>query len=230
MVRARHRRGAGDRRGDRGGVRAASSRAAAPRRIRIRAGEHVGLAARRARDVPAVPLARGARPRPDDRAGVLLQRDLLHLRADADALLRRAARSTSAHYLLPFALGNFLGPLVLGRLFDVVGRRPMIAFTYAASGLLLLVTGAAVRARAARRATTHTLHVVGLVLLRLGGGELGLPHGERAVPARAARDGDRAVLRRSARRRRARGARAVRHADRVGQPPRAVPGLRARRR
>src|SRR4029453_11314885 len=37
-------------------------------------------------------------------------------------------------YLLPFALGNFLGPVVLGRLFDTVGRRPMIAITYAISG------------------------------------------------------------------------------------------------
>ncbi len=45
-------------------------------------------------------------------------------------------------YLLPLALGNFCGPLVLGRLFDSVGRRPMIAGTYACSGLLLI--GAAV--------------------------------------------------------------------------------------
>ncbi len=45
-------------------------------------------------------------------------------------------------YLLPFAAGNFLGPLFLGRLFDVVGRRPMIAFTYVASGVLLAVSGA----------------------------------------------------------------------------------------
>jgi MFS family permease len=42
-------------------------------------------------------------------------------------------------FLLPFAAGNFLGPLVLGRLFDTVGRRPMMALTYSASGLLLLV-------------------------------------------------------------------------------------------
>ena len=33
-------------------------------------------------------------------------------------------------YILPFAAGNFLGPLLLGRLFDVIGRRSMIAFTY----------------------------------------------------------------------------------------------------
>jgi MFS family permease len=38
-------------------------------------------------------------------------------------------------YLLPFAAGNFLGPVVLGRLFDTIGRRPMIAATYAVSGL-----------------------------------------------------------------------------------------------
>ena len=43
-------------------------------------------------------------------------------------------------YLLPFAAGNFLGPLVLGRLFDVIGRRVMISLTYAASGVLLLIT------------------------------------------------------------------------------------------
>jgi MFS family permease len=44
-------------------------------------------------------------------------------------------------YILPFAAGNFLGPVFLGRLFDTVGRRQMIAFTYAASGLLLAATG-----------------------------------------------------------------------------------------
>ena len=42
-------------------------------------------------------------------------------------------------YILPFALGNFLGPLLLGPLFDTVGRRPMIAGTYALSGALLVV-------------------------------------------------------------------------------------------
>ena len=44
-------------------------------------------------------------------------------------------------YILPFAAGNFLGPLLLGRLFDTIGRRPMIAFTYAMSGILLVATG-----------------------------------------------------------------------------------------
>jgi len=44
-------------------------------------------------------------------------------------------------YLLPFAAGNFLGPLLLGRLFDTVGRKVMISFTYGIAGVLLSVTG-----------------------------------------------------------------------------------------
>jgi MFS family permease len=44
-------------------------------------------------------------------------------------------------YILPFALGNFLGPLLLGPLFDTLGRKPMIAGTYALAGILLAVTG-----------------------------------------------------------------------------------------
>ena len=44
------------------------------------------------------------------------------------------------YYIFPFALGNFLGPLLLGRLFDGVGRRAMIAATYATSGILLILT------------------------------------------------------------------------------------------
>ncbi len=44
-------------------------------------------------------------------------------------------------FILPFAAGNFLGPLLLGRLFDSLGRRTMIAATYVLSGLLLAGTG-----------------------------------------------------------------------------------------
>jgi MFS family permease len=44
-------------------------------------------------------------------------------------------------YLLPFAAGNFLGPLLLGRLFDTLGRRTMITLTYGVSGLLLALSG-----------------------------------------------------------------------------------------
>ncbi|MEO8703214.1 MAG: MFS transporter [Kofleriaceae bacterium] len=41
------------------------------------------------------------------------------------------------YYIFPFALGNLLGPLLLGRFFDTVGRRRMIALTYCSSALLL---------------------------------------------------------------------------------------------
>jgi MFS family permease len=44
-------------------------------------------------------------------------------------------------YILPFAAGNFLGPLLLGRLFDTLGRRAMITFTYGVSGVLLALSG-----------------------------------------------------------------------------------------
>ncbi len=44
-------------------------------------------------------------------------------------------------YILPFAIGNFLGPLLLGPLFDSWGRRQMIVTTYALSGALLALTG-----------------------------------------------------------------------------------------
>lgn len=44
-------------------------------------------------------------------------------------------------YVLPFALGNFCGPLLLGRLFDVWGRRLMVSATYLISGVLLGVSG-----------------------------------------------------------------------------------------
>jgi MFS family permease len=44
-------------------------------------------------------------------------------------------------FILPFAAGNFLGPALLGRLFDTLGRRPMITLTYATSGVLLALTG-----------------------------------------------------------------------------------------
>lgn len=45
-------------------------------------------------------------------------------------------RSLLAH-LLPFAIASFLGPLILGKLYDSVGRKPMITATYGLSGLLL---------------------------------------------------------------------------------------------
>jgi MFS family permease len=51
------------------------------------------------------------------------------------------AEGKVALYIFPFALGNVLGPLLLGPLFDRVGRRRMIALTYVLSGVGLALTG-----------------------------------------------------------------------------------------
>jgi MFS family permease len=59
-------------------------------------------------------------------------------------------------YLLPFAIGNLLGPICLGHLFDTIGRKPMIAFTYAATGVLLTIT-ALLFQRGLLDATTQTI-------------------------------------------------------------------------
>jgi MFS family permease len=46
-------------------------------------------------------------------------------------------------YILPFALSNFLGPVILGRLFDTLGRRVMITLTYGLSGVLMIAVAVA---------------------------------------------------------------------------------------
>jgi MFS family permease len=76
--------------------------------------------------------------------GLILEK-FHHVRADRVGL-----------YIVPFAAGNFLGPLLLGPLFDRWGRRAMIPLTYAASALSLVATGILFRA-GALDATTQTL-------------------------------------------------------------------------
>ena len=97
-------------------------------------------------------------------------------------------------YILPFAAGNFLGPLLLGRLFDVIGRRPMIAFTYIMSGVLLAGQRLSVRAGHAQRRAAD-LGLDRHLLLRVGGGELGLSHRQRNLPAGNPRARHRVLLR-----------------------------------
>jgi MFS family permease len=59
------------------------------------------------------------------------------------ATFHGVAATRTGLFLLPLAVSNFLGPLLLGPLFDTVGRRIMIAGTYAAGGLLLFATAVA---------------------------------------------------------------------------------------
>lgn len=65
-------------------------------------------------------------------------------------------KAQTSLYFLPFAAGNLLGPLVLGHLFDTIGRRKMIFSTYTIAGLVLLVSAWAFHAEILN-ATTHTI-------------------------------------------------------------------------
>ena len=65
-------------------------------------------------------------------------------------------KTNPGYYFAVIAVGNLAGPLVLGRLFDTVGRKPMIAGTYLLSGVLLLGT-ALLFDQGALNATTMTL-------------------------------------------------------------------------
>jgi len=62
----------------------------------------------------------------------------------------------TSYYFFAFAAGNLLGPLTLGRLFDTVGRRPMIAGTYITAGALLVITAFLFKA-GSLNATTQTI-------------------------------------------------------------------------
>jgi MFS family permease len=66
---------------------------------------------------------------------------------------------TVPYFITAFALGNFLGPLLLGRLFDTVGRIPMISGTYFLSSALIIVTAILL--------LTHSLTAVSFMVLIL---------------------------------------------------------------
>ena len=97
-------------------------------------------------------------------------------------------------YLLPFALGNVLGPLLLGHLFDTIGRKPMISATYIISGVLLAFTGWLFHAGLLDRADADT-GVERDLFCRFRRRQLGLSDGERNFPARNSRARHRNLLR-----------------------------------
>ena len=66
------------------------------------------------------------------------------------------SKSGTGYYFIPFALGNLAGPLLLGPLFDTIGRRRMISFTYVFSGALLAVS-AYLFHQGSLNATTQTI-------------------------------------------------------------------------
>ena len=106
-------------------------------------------------------------------------------------------------YGLAFSVGNLLGPLILGPLFDTVGRKPMIGGTYLLSGVLLMVS-AWLFGEGDLTATHPDLRVGGDLLLRLGRRQRGVPHGQRDLADRDPSRGDRGLLRDRADLRRAR--------------------------
>jgi MFS family permease len=67
---------------------------------------------------------------------------------DLGTLLSRffdVSSSAVPYFMVLFAAGNFLGPLLLGRLFDTVGRIPMIAGTYLGSAAVVALLGVLLR-------------------------------------------------------------------------------------
>jgi len=76
--------------------------------------------------------------------------------------------SSTQYYFFPFAIGNFIGPLVLGRLFDTVGRRKMIFATYAFAGTVLAVSAALLNAGALNAVTQTALWCVSFFFASAG--------------------------------------------------------------
>ena len=87
------------------------------------------------------------------------------------------------YYFAVIGVGNLLGPLLLGRLFDTLGRKPMIAVTYLVSGLLRSAPPPVRPGRADRHHDDRLL--VRRAVLRVGRRQRRLPHRERGLP-----DGD----------------------------------------
>lgn len=121
---------------------------AEPRAIRIQLGEHIGLR-RAARVIFAQYRSRAVLGLSLMIAQAFFYNAIFFTYALTLTQFYGVKPEDVRHYLLPFAAGNLLGPILLGRMFDVVGRKPMITFTYAITGLLF--------ERGLLNATTHTL-------------------------------------------------------------------------
>ena len=131
--------------------------------------------------------------------------------------LLRGQPSSIGYYILPFAAGNFLGPLLLGRLFDVVGRKIMISSTYIIAGTGLIIVGYLFQQNSIS-ATQLTVGWTVDLLFRVGRSQRRLPHGQRSLPDGDACDGDRVLLRHRDRDRRNHRARALRPQYRHRKP------------
>jgi len=71
-------------------------------------------------------------------------------------------------FIIVFAIGNLLGPLTLGRLFDTVGRKPMISATYLGSAAVAVVLGIVFVSHALTAASFMAIIVVVFFLASAG--------------------------------------------------------------
>ncbi len=97
-------------------------------------------------------------------------------------------------FIIIYAIGNFLGPVTLGRLFDTIGRKPMIAGTYLGSAAVAVVLAILFAQRDARPVGLRGARR-GHVLPGLRRGQRRLPDGQRDLPDGDARAGHRLLLR-----------------------------------
>jgi MFS family permease len=125
--------------------------------------------------------------------------------------------NNAPYYLIAFAAGNLIGPLTIGRLFDTIGRKQMIAGTYITSGVLLAVT-AYLFDQGTLTATTQTIAWCVIFFFASSGASAAYLTVSEIFPLEGAGPGDRGVLRHRAVLRRA-GAGAVRAPDRDRQRP-----------
>ena len=99
----------------------------------------------------------------------------------------------TAYYFIFFALGNLIGPLTIGRLFDTVGRRKMISGTYILSGALLAFSALLFNA-GLLNAVTQTACWCVIFFFASAGAVLGVPDRQRDLPRRGAGQGHRRLL------------------------------------
>ena len=97
-------------------------------------------------------------------------------------------------YGLAFAVGNLAGPLLLGHLFDTLGRKKMISGTYLISGALLSFSAWLFASGALSTAGQVFIWIV-VFFFASAGASAGSPHGQRDLPDRDQGRGARGVLR-----------------------------------
>ena len=103
------------------------------------------------------------------------------------------ASGTVPLFFMVWALSNFAGPLVLGRLFDTVGRRAMISLAYLGSAAVAAFLAAALRRRDRRGRNLHR-GAVRLLLPGVVGRQRRIPDGQRDLSHGDARPGHRVFL------------------------------------